>query len=274
MTLLLPHPPAESLGRFVEGTLPDSERSEVVAHIADCDECRILVVDAAEFIEPAKRESTKWSQWGAIAAALILSAGLGGFGYRHFHDPLADVKRTYEKVPVRPFEARLSGFRYVPWHVNRGGEDDVNPAMDILKGEAARATELRGNDARTLETRGVCYLIIDSPEEAVSQLQGAADHAPNNVKYLNDLAAALIQAGRNKKPLLERALAVCDRALQIDPRSADVLFNRALALDRLDRRPEAIAAYDRYLVIDPKSPWADEAKRNRERDKELLRPLP
>ena len=63
MTLLLAHPDAEDLGRFVEGTLDDPERAAIVEHIADCDDCRILVVDAAEFVEPAKTESRASGGW-------------------------------------------------------------------------------------------------------------------------------------------------------------------------------------------------------------------
>jgi len=273
MTLLLAHPAAEDLGRFVEGTLPDNERGEVVAHIADCDECRILVVDSAEFIEPAKKESPRW--WAAVAAAVVLSVGIGSFVYWHFNDRLADVKGAYGQLKVRPFEARLSGFPYVPWHVNRGGGDEAEPepTVDIMKGEAAGVTELRGDDAKTLDARGVGFLLTGSAGEAVAQLQDAVNREPNNVHYQSDLAAALLATARGKSDM-ERALAACDQALRIDPRSADALFNRAVALEQLDRRSEAITAYDRYLAVDAKSSWADEAKINRERDAELLRPLP
>jgi len=68
--------------------------------------------------------------------------------------------------------------------------------------------------------------------------------------------------------MLERALAACDRALRIDPRSPDALFNRAVALQALDR-PDAEAACEQYLKVDPSSPWADEVRSHLE----LLRSL-
>ena len=73
--MLLAHPEPETLGRFVEGTLDDPERAAIVQHIADCDECRILVVDAAELTEPAKIERHKW--WMGVAASLMLVAVIG-----------------------------------------------------------------------------------------------------------------------------------------------------------------------------------------------------
>lgn len=268
MTLLLAHPKAEDLGQFVEGTLIESARAAIVQHVADCDECRILVVDAAEFSEPAKSESHSW--WMQIAASLILVAVIGGFSFNHFRDPLAKVKEAYGKVPNRPLEARLSGFPYVSRHVTRGRADESDPLLNIMKGQAVEATELPGDDAKTLDARGVGHLLAGSAEDAVAQLQAAVNRDPNNVKYQNDLAAALIAAGDSNRPPLDHALAVCDQALRIDPKSAEALFNRAVALERLERTSDAIAAYDHYLTLDSASSWAIEAKSHRDRLQESL----
>jgi hypothetical protein len=261
MTMLLAHPEAENLGRFVEGTLDDPERAAVVQHIADCDECRILVVDAAEFIEPARVASSHW--WLGIAAAVVLVALLGGVSFNHFRDPLATVEKTYSQLPSRPLAARLSGFRYVRQVVNRGtpgAEEDVDPAAMILKSQAGELTHLSGSDSRTLHARGIGFLLSeDDPKESIAPLQAAAESDPNNATYQSDLAAALITTARGNAPMLERALAVCGRALRIDPHSPDVLFNRAVALQQLGR-PDAVAAYQRYLKVDSTSPWADEAR--------------
>jgi tetratricopeptide (TPR) repeat protein len=265
--MLPAHPEAEDLGRFVEGTLDDAERGAIVQHIADCDDCRILVVDAAEFTEPAKRESLRW--WMAVAAALILVAAIGAFTFSHFRDPLAKVKEDYGKVANRPLEGRISGFPYVPRRIMRGS-DEPDTMLDIMKGDAADAMELSGSDPKTLHERGIRLLLADEdPKKSIADLKAAAERDPSNAKYLSDLAAALIAAAGGERPMLESALAACDRALLIDPRSPDALFNRAVALQALDR-PEAVAAYDSYLTVDPSSPWAAEARSHRD----LLRPLP
>jgi tetratricopeptide (TPR) repeat protein len=267
--MLLAHPEAEDLGRFVEGTLADPERAAIVQHIADCDDCRILVVDAAEFTEPAKTESHNW--WMKIAASLILVAAIGGLTYHQLHDPLAGVKEAYAKVPDRPLEARISGFPYRPHHTMRGSADeDSDPAVMVMQDKAGHAAEVRGNDGRTLHTRGIGLLLCDKDaKKSIEPLQAAAAREPDNAKYQSDLAAALIAAARGDHVKLESALAAADHALRIDPRSPDALFNRAVALQAL-QRPEALAAYERYLTIDSTSPWAEEVKR----DIEALRPLP
>lgn len=259
--MLLAHPEAENLGRFVEGTLDDAERAAIVDHIADCDDCRILVVDAAEFIEPAKVERHS-SWWIGIAASLMLVAAIGGLTYRQFRDLEADVKKEYAKVPNRPLEARLSGYPYVRRGVNRGTEDEKPIQLEIMQGEAANLMQLDGTDAKTLHAKGIGFLLADGDEnrkQSIARLQAAAEADPKNAKYQSDLAAALIAAARNDRPMLERALAATDRALRIDPNSADALFNRAVALQALER-PEAVAAYERYLAVDSTSAWADEAR--------------
>jgi hypothetical protein len=39
------HPDAEDLGRFIECTIDEPTLTDIVEHIADCDDCRIVVAD-------------------------------------------------------------------------------------------------------------------------------------------------------------------------------------------------------------------------------------
>ena len=271
MTTTLAHPEAEDLGRFVEGTLDEAQRKIVVAHLADCDDCRIVMVDASNAVEPALTEPAaaahRW--WLAIAAGIVLVA-VGLFVFNERRDPLAETRKSYGKLQKRPLEARLSGYPYVPHPVNRGG-DEADLSLQILQADAAEAAELRGTNAKTLHARGIGILLEDNntAADAVAPLQAAATADPNNIAYQSDLAAALIAARRSDPRNLERAVEVCNRALLIDPRAPEVLFNRALALQLLDRTQEAIAAYQQYLAVDASSPWAAEARRNLD----LLLPL-
>jgi tetratricopeptide (TPR) repeat protein len=283
MTLLLAHPSAEDLGRFVEGTLDDSERAAVVAHIADCDECRILIVDSAEFIEPAKKEIPHW--WGAVAAALLLVAG-GGYFWHASQNPLSlrPTIKAWSRLPRRPIEPRLVGFSYVELNRMRGaGDSERDLAETNLELKIADVLERRGDDPETLRAKGVAYLVaagiakerdeIESDRtNALTALRAAAERAPDKAdkaSYQIDLAAALLSTGDPKQRDL--AIVYLDNVLSIDPRNPEALFNRAIALRDRDRDPkEAIAAFNRYLKVDSTSKWADEARKNLE----LLRPLP
>lgn len=56
------------------------------------------------------------------------------------------------------------------------------------------------------------------------------------------------------------ALAASSRALRIDPRNPSALFTRALELERLELREDARIAWKRYLQVDAKSGWSEEAR--------------
>ena len=312
--MLLAHPEAEDLGQFVEGTLDEPERTVIVQHLADCDDCRMLVVDAAEFESQSAVEPQKWgvARWLAIAAAVVVVVALGSFSNHEYRenaagrridlvddagqfitdcidtsirdgqwllkhlapssaaaDPLAKAEEDYGKLKARPLETRLSGFPYVTRRNTRGGKDDESdiPTL-ILQGEAAGVAELRGDDPQTLHARGIAHLLAASTateaneirserSSAVALLQTAANRAPDNAAYQTDLAAALLTVGdKNSRDL---ALTHLEKALAIDPRNPEALFNQALALR--DSNPKAaIPAFQRYLAVDPSSPWADEAR--------------
>jgi hypothetical protein len=274
--MLLAHPEAEDLGRFVEGTLADPERAAIVHHIADCDDCRILVVDAAEFTEPAKTESHNW--WMKIAAAIVIAVGVASFWYVS-RDPLAPVIEASSHLTARPTEARLTGFSFVALNRMRGaGESGTDIHALRLDQEIGNVLERRGDDAKTLHAKGIAHLLAASrttdPDEirsertnAIASLQAAADRAPDNAAYQTDLAAALLATNDDKNR--NSALAHLKKALAIDPRNPEALFNQALAL-RDGNPKEAIAAFQRYLAVDSSSSWATEAKTNLE----LLPPTP
>jgi tetratricopeptide (TPR) repeat protein len=272
--MLLAHPEAEDLGRFVEGTLDESERAAVVDHIADCDDCRILVVDAAEFESQSAVETQKWgvARWLAIAASIVIVAG-SSFLWYVSRDPLTPVIKASAGLSNRPIEPRLSRFRYVARNTMRGGDEDETEVSVLLLDQAiAKVLERRGDAPRILHARGVAYLLSAATakqsdrtntewerREAAAALIAAASREPANASYQNDLAAALIVSGDAKKRRL--ALVYLNRALLINPRSPEALFNRAITLRDLDRKA-AIAAFKTYLTVDSSSPWAKEAKRN------------
>jgi hypothetical protein len=259
MTMTLAHPAAEDLGRFVEGTLDDAGRTAVVEHIADCDECRIVVVDASAFEQEsvAGTDGFSWNWWHAAAAAIAVVVAVSFYtGHR---DRLGKLAATSADLSFRPTEGRLNRFPYRPFKARtRGGENPESqesqeswklgePAADIL--------ERKSDDAETLHEQGVAHLVLGERPDAIKAIAAATQKAPNEATYWSDLAVAQIASGD-----AAHALESADRALKLHPGLPDALFNRALALQALGNH-EAASAYERYIRIDPNSQWSEDARK-------------
>jgi hypothetical protein len=282
MTTTLAHPEAEDLGRFIEGTLDEPQRAAVVEHVADCDDCRIIVVDASEFFakEHPVRQPNVSGRWWAAAAAIAIAVG-GVWLVDARRDPLAPVIEASSQLKSRLVAARLSGFGYVaPKNTMRGTDGSTDLAAYQVAAKADEVLQRRGDNSRMQHAKGVAQLLdyeaqlaeldadttdeqrqklVDQRNAAIPMLQSAARSAPRNAAYLSDLAAAFIAKGD-----FQQAVDVCNRALQIDSRSPDARFNLAKAKDLLAVTPaeqtEAIKAYNAYLEVDHTSPWANEAR--------------
>ena len=238
-------------------------------------------MDTAEFVEPAAEVPRHL--WVGIAAAAVLLVGMGTLAnpeYRNraigwlldqinssnsFTYRMSRVTASYGDLKERPIEGRLSGLPYRPHHVMRGqSEEEEPPELLILKGYAAGVAELRGNDPKILHARGVGLLLEGNANESLAPLTAAATREPQNAGYQNDLTAALITAGSHDPGKLQQALVSADRAVQLDPKSPEALFNRGAALELIRHTKDAIAAYEHYLKVAPTSPGADEVRKHLE----------
>jgi tetratricopeptide (TPR) repeat protein len=114
--------------------------------------------------------------------------------------------------------------------------------------------------SRDPRARGTAYLFLELNDAAVETFEQAVNANGEDADLLNDLAAAYL--ARGKRGDYQAALDVLDRARKLK-QSPTIEFNRALALQYL-KRPDAIAAWQAYLKLDPdpKSGWAKEAQTN------------
>jgi hypothetical protein len=79
------HPDANVLSAFVEGSLKESERENLLAHLSSCEECREVVslslpeLDVASLAAVKPSRTWNWNsgilRWGAVAASVIVVAG-------------------------------------------------------------------------------------------------------------------------------------------------------------------------------------------------------
>lgn len=109
--------------------------------------------------------------------------------------------------------------------------------------------------------KALVYLTSGDSQRAVSYLEQADRQSGLAPEFRVDLAAALLERSRSTESPEDaiRALAIVDGAVAAKPDMAEAHFDRALALERLYLRDEAIAAWRTYLSLDGRSEWAGEA---------------
>jgi tetratricopeptide (TPR) repeat protein len=264
------HPTDETLAAFTDTKLSPAERQEVIRHVAECAECRDVIVMTTEIkAVEAPAENVKPFPWkkvaplaAAAAAVVAMFVAIPSLRERLWRGDAAmraaaEIEDGFEK---RQTAARLSlDDTYKPAiSIVRGGKK-TDPAIQILiaAGKAEEIAEKR-TTAKNLHAAGLLYLLGGERDKAVEKLEGAAA-AESSAAVLNDLAAAYLTRGHDDD--YARALDYANRALQIE-RTPAGLWNRALALDRLTRNREAIAAWNEYLAADSSSQWAAEARDN------------
>lgn len=105
--------------------------------------------------------------------------------------------------------------------------------------------ERGGDDASAWFDRAVALERSDPPA-AEAAYQKALALAPGHEAAALNLGAMFSDAGRHAE-----LLALCDQALRHNPASALLHFNRAVALDQLERLADAMASYEHSLTLDP-----------------------
>jgi CHAT domain-containing protein len=129
-------------------------------------------------------------------------------------------------------------------------------------GRRARAEAGTGAGGAQRHFRGAWELLWGDAEGAISELREAARLEPANARVQSDLGAALLakaEAAQDPLSLVDAFVAI-DSALALDPGLREARFNRAVALEWLHLRADALEAWRSYLEVDSRSPWSEEAR--------------
>jgi len=257
-------PGDETLAAFVDDRIEAGERQAVVAHVADCADCRDMVLIASEARaaggENVVRAGFRRRRFGpliAAAAAVLVLLGIPSIRERILPgDPMRDVAEVAETASLRASDARLSvDEAYKPArNTTRGRAGDAELSAEQALAEAKERSE-RAPTVENLHAFGVASLLSARPREAVSALEAArrAAKAPS-AALLNDLSAAYYGTGDYR-----RAVEAADRSWTIEP-TPGAMWNRAVALRALSRDAEAIEAWTRFLSLEKDAAWNDAAR--------------
>ena len=294
-------PDLETLAAFVDGRVDASTSAAIAEHLPGCEQCYELVSElamelaehtaapgaapvAAPPVEPIAAAAptparSAWnSGWMRLAATIVLVGGTAaglqqanpGWWQRLMRTgPDAALAPLVQAVgDQRPIEGRLSGgFRYGPL---------IEPtraatlATDNLSLAAAAGTLQKQADTDrspgTLHAWGVAQVLVGRLDEGIRTLTRVqADHA-QVAAYANDLGVAHMTRAlaSDRADDLPRALDLVEQAIEIDPRFAEAWFNKAMLLQRLRVRQQAIDAWGSYLELDPGGAWSAYAKQQRD----------
>jgi cellulose synthase operon protein C len=261
---------------FLDGELEDDRASAFRRHLGVCDRCptdleEAILTDeiAGSVLGPARgprtvevvgapsalaaevanrddlaiRRSRRHWAAGVVAAGALAAAMLLLFFGRGSGDELAALQATTH----RTIEGRLS----------YPGFDGHRPFRRVRDAGTQQWRSAREQVLAALERRGDQHgLAVALMVEG--QLAQAADHlnrASPSAEVLSDQAALAIEQRDGAQ-----ALALVDRALAISPTHPPALWNRAVALDLLDRDAEAVQAYEAVARI-AEAGWSREAQR-------------
>jgi tetratricopeptide (TPR) repeat protein len=156
----------------------------------------------------------------------------------------------------RPTKLRFADLDYAAEAQTRGNESE-----ELKKKISASRYALEGvvqNDPRPANRQLLAQVLLIAGDNvaAVEQLSQAAITDNNNSpSILNDLAVA--QAAESD---YKSALESINKALAIDQNYLEAIFNRALIHHELNEDNNARSDWEKYLKLDPNSPWAKEAK--------------
>ncbi len=187
---------------------------------------------------------------GAIALYQSNSTSTEDTRISQARDSIKEINRA-----GRPTKLRIAGFDYAPENRTRGSESEE--PKRILEAYRGFLKSLVQKDPRPSNRQLLAQiLLLDGDYDgATTQLSEAAKIDSTNPSILNDLA--VVQAAQND---YEVALQTINKALAINPNYLAAIFNRALIYYELKQYNEARSDLEKYLQLDPSSPWANEAK--------------
>lgn len=287
------HPPDETLAAFADGRLNPRDREEMIEHLASCDDCRSVYDAICGAQDEGVIERAPDIVHGSFGKPMIATLAAAAAATIVFFTPpvqkevakwrsggVSELVEASASAKDRVSEGRLAGgFPYKPVKpVLRGENKNKTGAIDSENYELlAAAAEIDHEDktpsAKVLRARGLADLVLGERKSAIAHLEAALRAAgEEDPVILNDLSAAYLAESKwsDDEALAAKALQTADRSLRVRT-TPEAMWNRAVALKMLEKKSDAIRAWQEYLSSDSTSEWATEARAKIE---ELKNPLP
>jgi tetratricopeptide (TPR) repeat protein len=237
--------------------------------------------ELVERIVPPKRPGPKpWIlifQRFAPAAGLAAAAVVGFVSYQQWTLGAAHTGRLLASAYTarRQMEMRVAGAERGPMRTQMGTEStSLSEPRELMaaKLNISRSIEAHPDDPTWLQLEGRMELLDGKEDAAIAELERAHALRPIDSSILLDLGNALFQkAAKEDDPQLRgQAYERFSEGLRLKPEDPVLLFNHALAAESMRAYTRAGDDWKAYLSIDPKSAWAQEAKRHQDEVKKNL----
>jgi CHAT domain-containing protein/cytochrome c-type biogenesis protein CcmH/NrfG len=278
------HISVAELAAFESGELPALRSKQVEIHLEKCVACQERLHDYQQFVldcqaPPSTDLSEEWASlkrrirpdkrvtfmriWLPAAASVLLAGGLSWIAFERWEQsPQRLLAQAYREQRTSVF--RVAGAGYGPLRQARDAVSAFARPPSLLKAQAELAEKIKANpdDPEVLRLQGEAEMIGGDAAAAVRTLERASDLRPEDARILGDLGAALAIRGDAEGQFQDyfSSIDALSHSLHLQPRSTEVLFNRALVLEKAMLFDQAVQQWQEYLKIDSASDWAKEAQ--------------
>lgn len=303
-------PAEEQFRMVAVGLLEPGDADPLLEHAAGCDWCeRVLRESVQDLAVPLTEEeivdsnlsrlahvwkrrrlssrlAQTWSgrppwwrrPWVLAPAVLIPVAAALVMGIVYLRpNPAEEARRLLSRAYTskRTIEMRLPGAAYGPMRVKLGpGTSDFERPPELLEAEVliVRGIQAHPDDPKWLHLQGRADLLDNKEDDAISALDRAPALDPQNTDVLSDLGIAWYQKADKASDLKQYAQAFdyLSKAVQLKPADPALVFNRALAAEKIFAFNEARDAWEAYLRLDSRTEWANIAREHLDRVKKNL----
>jgi tetratricopeptide (TPR) repeat protein len=282
-------PDSELLASYVDGHVSATERVEIEAHLARCEDCyfafseTVLEQRSERISEPEPDHSEGWRPWMtrvaaglAAAAALVIAVQVGIF--KGPASPTRPLKTALNQLdaaagPYRKFQPRLTvipSYRQLePVMRSRSPSGEAPLAVreaamkveKVARAEVERAAKANGTSVEGQRALAARNLLLGQTQRAVEDV--APLEQSSDAGVLSDVAAAYLARGGEGDAT--HAMALLERAVTLDPNRVEAWFNLGLAAETVDLPVRATEAWTRALALDATSGWAGKARAHLEK---------
>ncbi|MGA2590970.1 MAG: hypothetical protein ABSH32_13710 [Bryobacteraceae bacterium] len=213
--------------------------------------------------------------WGLAAAALVVAGG--GVSYQQWARGPARTERLLAQAYTerRQMEMRLPGAEWGRVRTQMGVESSsFNQPLELTDAISNIKRGIAGHpdDPNWLKLQGEADLLDGKEEAAIAELERAHALRPADASILLDLGTAIFQkAEKADDPQLRaQAFERFSEGWRLRPDDPALLFNRAVAAQKMYAYTEARDDWDAYLRVDSTSGWVQEARQHLDEVKKNL----